>query len=137
MYLDPLFNFCDKEECESLGSCVYSPYSGCQAINPESFYVNEVCNGIDDNGNGLIDEGCEYYGGFQNNNYSEDIGLKLRNEYFCKYDEEGAIRYQRFSIRDNDGKMIHYEIAISDKGNVSETGGSHFVKCFYPHFLTE
>ncbi len=81
---DGLFNLCDKEECELLGSCVYSELDRCNAITPENFLVMEVCNGVDDDGDGLVDEVCEYYEEIKN--IGEDIGLKKRGEFFCNYD---------------------------------------------------
>jgi hypothetical protein len=59
-----ILNACDKSECESFGECDYDPgaliffYDECVPTCREEIGISEICNGIDDNNNGYIDDNC-------------------------------------------------------------------------------
>ncbi len=84
-------NICDKKECESLGpGCVFHLgffYNSCtESISgmPANF-VEEVCNGIDDDGDKAVDENCypEPYNEINSKPTFEEIVNNLRNKE-CK-----------------------------------------------------
>ncbi len=51
-------NICGPWECASLGSCSYKLFRGCEAANKPTEKTEETCNGVDDDSDGIIDNGC-------------------------------------------------------------------------------